>query len=540
MTLTQRIFWIFTTTILVFLTGLWLQFRLRQHSIEAYLNYYAFERKSQFERILDLESQLPNTWSKDYSWWSELVDYLSHPNPAWAESNLDSMMSGFKADAFWVYNSSGQLIHSLDTLSQTQDLEPPWPVGWKPSPRNYLTFSHYFQTDTAGRLVEIWTSPIHRSEQERDDPDTSGLFVVARYWTEEVISGLSELSGMSIYLHHESTTTEHPPIESHHFHRTLSDDHNAQLAYLEVTYWNPELSALIESNRQQLILFTLFLLTIVSALYLAIYCLIRTPLERIIQYLNDKNTEPMRGMLAQKDEFGQLARSIHENIALSSALTHELEYRKKADGLIVELEASVKQSVEQFTRLSRSLFDGNIQRLFVIGLRLEKMLHMLNGKHPEILTRFQSVIQDLNLLMESLRTGLIEMELESFKGKPLSKIIETSISEYAILNLCAITHKIDADSIDHLPRDLGLQFNSILQALIIHTLRTASENALDIFIGMESGDLVFRFQTPKGDWNTLPETISNQLSKWIEKMKADIIIEDLEPNGSLLEISLAQ
>ena len=89
-------------------------------------------RISLLERWLDLTGDSLREFANDYSQWDDMVSYVSHADPKWAEVNIDASLVNFNAQAAWVLRPDGSVVHAVNRLKDPALAQPPVPASeWR-------------------------------------------------------------------------------------------------------------------------------------------------------------------------------------------------------------------------------------------------------------------------------------------------------------------------------------------------------------------------------------------------------------------------
>lgn len=65
-----------------------------------------------FDSIVKLKGTTLKSFVFDYTYWDDMVAFVSTVDPKWAHENIVQSLSNYNADAVWVYNTSKKLVFS--------------------------------------------------------------------------------------------------------------------------------------------------------------------------------------------------------------------------------------------------------------------------------------------------------------------------------------------------------------------------------------------------------------------------------------------
>jgi len=142
---------------------------------------------------------------------------------------------------------------------------------------------------------------------------------------------------------------------------------------------------------------------------------------------------------------------------------------------------------EDRERIARELHDTVIQRLFATGLALQATVRLV--ERPEIVTRLESMVEDLDLTVRHIRSAIFELHTARLPGNSVRQ---------AVLELCAECSRamgfepvVDFDGpVDSLvDDDLAAHLLSVLQEALSNVTRHAHASHVSVSLVIDGSQL---------------------------------------------------
>ena len=72
------------------------------------------QRSQMLDHLLELSGRSLRTFTREYSLWTEMVEFVAKPaaDKAWANINIDSSLTTFQAEAAFVFKPDGTLFYA--------------------------------------------------------------------------------------------------------------------------------------------------------------------------------------------------------------------------------------------------------------------------------------------------------------------------------------------------------------------------------------------------------------------------------------------
>lgn len=127
----------------------------------------------------------------------------------------------------------------------------------------------------------------------------------------------------------------------------------------------------------------------------------------------------------------------------------ELE-RKRTLEALQSSDQALRQLIEEREQLAQDLHDGIIQSIYAAGLGLEEARRLVEEHSPLSVTQIQTVIGDLNCLIEEVRTHIVRKPREIKTGLQLKSALERLARVLRTCPTIDLVAAIDRAAADHL------------------------------------------------------------------------------------------
>jgi len=315
------------------------------------------EENLNFDKLLELKGLSLKTMSLDYTFWDEMVTFVSRPNKKWAAQNIEVSLGTFKVNAAWVLRLDHSLVYSVNNLEEKSLKKIPWPGEAYKTIFTKDYFPHFFVNTSRG-LLEIRGAPIQSSADAARKTPPQGYFFVAKLWDQEYIKELNYLIGGELKLVpyvENRKTMERSDLGAGKiaFSRLLSGWDGKPLIRIENQRYVPIYREF--SNRSD-IQFQILLIFAGSLLLLTYTVLVRWvshPLLLISRSLDANDPAFIKDLQKEKSEFGELGRLVNKffdqlrelQIFHDATVGRELkmmELEKEVNSLLLELKREAK------------------------------------------------------------------------------------------------------------------------------------------------------------------------------------------------------
>lgn len=351
------------------------------------------QRKSLFKAYLSSEGRTFQTFSEDYSFWDDMVNFVKTDNLQFAHVNLDSGLSTFGSDADWVYRPDGTLLY-------TSKADPSVAVDNLPLTSAFFKkltadkFEHFYLQMPAGTLEVRAATIVPGNDPNHADPP-AGFWVVGRFLSNDFIKNINSLSQSNVHFV-PATSAAKDVISSNSvtFTTPLKDWRGQTVELLSSTSRISVISDLNTLYRRELILLAVMSVIMLGLVWLAIWRLVLRPVHLIAGSIQQQQPELLAQLSKTRSQFGDLAKTVQQFFQQKLVIQEgqfkaaELERLNKDKTAFLALAAhELKGPISIVKLLSEDLpktlhgsenTDGLIKKLAIITHQITKMTVLIN------------------------------------------------------------------------------------------------------------------------------------------------------------------
>ena len=310
------------------------------------------EKSSLTRALTDLRGSSLQTVAYDYTYWDDMVSFVSTQDAAWAAENIAASAATYQFDFAAVYSKSLQRVYAFATDQ--------YPLLTTDTSLNRVVqqafmkqlFCHLF-APTASGLVEIRTAPIQlTSDQDRVTPPY-GFFVVARVWSDSYVKELGRLAEVTVevksadYADSDMSSEDRELRGDYCFVIPLSGLDGEPVAQLHCTATSNVQAEIQKYHSKQLIQFLVIAVIMMLALGLTIYFWVSRPLRLVSAGLVEKRPKSLNQLLKYRSEFGRIGELIGTFQDQRERLEREIEKHHTMDSALFQSEQRYRITSEQ-------------------------------------------------------------------------------------------------------------------------------------------------------------------------------------------------
>lgn len=320
-------------------------YRQREEDFALIVREHAKEYGPLLDRLIELSGKPLCMFSRDYTYWDDMVVFVETGASKWARENLDTALTTFGADALWVYRSDWSPVYFAagdETAISGHELPIAELAG---SDFAEQRFAHFFIPVIDG-VMEIRGATIHPTDDEERKTAPRGFFFTGRIWDEKFVNGLAGLIGGRAAMKRgggAKSAMETKDLDGTIcLTRNLHDRSGRVLAELDVEVDIPLAGELAAAPDWALTWGMLFSFTILAVLWIGISRWLIRPLRLLAVVLDAEDPAPLKKIEGGRTEFGAVARLIEESFRRKEKLRREIERRELAEADIRRYERNLE------------------------------------------------------------------------------------------------------------------------------------------------------------------------------------------------------
>ncbi|MFC2107702.1 CHASE4 domain-containing protein [Bacteroidota bacterium] len=153
------------------------------------------------EKILNIKgAAYKNLVENLYSRWDELGDFIQNPDPSFAKTNLDILLTRYDYDCIWIYNPSQKIIFQRNATIDASLTVIPVMGDFNETIFTDSYYTHFFFKSHGG-LLEIRGAKVIKGESGNSMIQPDGYFFLGRLWDNVFLKDLEEAMDCKISIH---------------------------------------------------------------------------------------------------------------------------------------------------------------------------------------------------------------------------------------------------------------------------------------------------------------------------------------------------
>jgi len=392
-----------------------------------------------FDKIVNLKGASLEAFAKDYTFFDEMVEFVSTGDKKWGAENIDTGMETFHANIAWVYNPKLSLVYSTNNIKTDTLKEIPLPKGAYNKLFANSHFCHFFINVSLG-VMEIRGATIHPTfDYERKTP-TKGYFFIGRLWTDDYINELSRLTENTIKIlpvgHEETHESSHREKGTITFSRILAGWDGSPLMRVHVRSESIIIKELNRLSKNQFILNIIFASAVLIFLSVFLMRWVNIPLKLISKSLDTEEPTVIKELQDEKTEFGRLARLLLKFFEQRLELMKEITERKRAEEKLSEYSEHLEDIVKERTAELKAV-NEQLQTEITERKRTEETLREINAQLNTLIEAIPDAVyfrdaQNRYLLINKAVEEILGLRKEEIIGKTSEQLLPQDLFEQCL------------------------------------------------------------------------------------------------------------
>jgi len=306
----------------------------------------ASEMQQMVGRVLDAAGSPLAIMSDDYTYWDDMVAFVSTADPDWAEENLVASMDTFGVDGVWVCRPDFSVMYRAAAEGKAMPAALPLDTQALRAAFAMEPQLHAYVASPAG-VLELRGASIHpTADAERKTPP-KGYFLCARLWNAERVQKLGELIGGEARLvpRDEPLAFGGSDPGTVVTHTALPAVDGSAVATLEMRLPSPTVTPFLEASRTTAMLAGGLALSLLAVLSWVLVAWVAYPLRRLSVALASGRRDSITPLLARRTEFGEMARTVSAFFNQQGQLVDALERQRATTEALRTAEEEMRKTL---------------------------------------------------------------------------------------------------------------------------------------------------------------------------------------------------
>lgn len=340
------------STLSAFIVGLLLLYQFGSRQANLALADKANDRQAFLEEFIELYGKQIENFAYDYSFWDEMVEFVSSGDTAWALENVDVGVTTYQADAAWVFKPDGRLVYGMSVTARPSLVGDLKVVDECRKAFATDSFSHFF-AHTDNGLIEVRTAPIQPSSDANRTTTPSGHFAVARVMDSVLLGKYERALDAHVTLRYpdgssgDELSCDSASSNGHiEYEHKFTDRQGDPIARLVCHADAPILGLLKKSEITRLTYAGIFSAVLLAVLFVSLRRWVGAPLALVMHSLESGDPIPKERLSGTGSEFVRIGLLVSEFLEQQQTLEHEVSERVRAEKEVQRRESLLRATLE--------------------------------------------------------------------------------------------------------------------------------------------------------------------------------------------------
>jgi Signal transduction histidine kinase len=326
----QKLLIVLLFSLFIFLLSIVIAFYFNKKREQILIQSNIVQLSDNIEALIQSKTEVLKAAATDYTFWDEMVNFVSTKDKKWANENIVTMVHNYKVDHVLVYNAQVELVYqaSVDSsLLSIPNSELKMLIDSLQKNRLINTF-----TTTPEGLIQIIATTIHPTNDPLKKTTPKGYFFIGKHWPSSYLSSIGKIIGMQLSLTKERSTD---CLEYNNFH-VYKPLYNINKEY--ITSLHATKGALFVRDYQSTNNFLAIVILTAFVIMLGLFWLtttywVKRPLMRIESIMATESHGEIEKLKGMGEEYRQIGEMIEHSILQKEELSVARDRAEESDQL---------------------------------------------------------------------------------------------------------------------------------------------------------------------------------------------------------------